>query len=394
MCGVLALAVAACSDRSVTGVVDDAAMLTRGDPSFGIPFASNLTVATANMYFGASVEPILGAPPELIPQRVAEAWAVLEQTDFPARARALAAELAKAKPDIIGLQEAAILRTEEVYDPTSTAETEYLDFLKILLADLEARHVHYVPAVQIITTDVELPKLEGLTDGGDPILSGVRLTDRDVILVRSDVPFADPFTYYYTAFLGPSFDPSIPVPVDVLRGITAVTATVHGREFRFVNTHLESEDAGGLFVIRTLQAQELTQVLAATVPSTMPMVVVGDFNSGPGRSVSEGEVRAYDVMVGSGFLDAWTLQPGPELPGFTCCHAADLSDAIPMFDQRIDMVFLANMTSLGKRAATPIVQAYVFNDQRQDLKKYGVWFSDHGAVVAHLVLPNPQMAHK
>jgi len=390
--GLLSLAMTACSDRPVTGVVDDAAMVGGQEPSYGMAAASNLKVATVNMYFGAPVEPILDAPEEEIPLRVAEAWAIVAQTDFPARARALAAQLATAKPHLIGLQEVAILRTEEVYDPTSAAETVYLDFLEILLADLEARNVHYVPAVQIVTTDVELPKLDSVVNDV-PFVSGVRLTDRDVILVRADVPFTDPFTYYYTAFLGPSFDPSIPIPVDVLRGISAVTATVHGTDFRFVNTHLESEDRGGLFAIRNAQAYELTQVLAATVPSTQPIIVVGDFNSGPGRPVSEGESpTAYELMLGSGFLDAWLLQPGPELPGFTCCHAGDLSNALPMFDQRIDLVFLANMNGLGKQGATPIVQAYLLNDRQQDLKKYGVWFSDHAATVAHIVLPNPQMA--
>jgi hypothetical protein len=58
------------------------------------------------MYVGAPVEPILAEPdPNLVPIRVAEAWATLLATDFPARARAMADEIARTRPHLVGLQE-------------------------------------------------------------------------------------------------------------------------------------------------------------------------------------------------------------------------------------------------------------------------------------------------
>jgi hypothetical protein len=390
--------IGACADRTATGPESGVAALEDGGTAFtsgamrnNSTAASNVRVATVNVYFGAPVDPILEASEDEIPLAVAEAWAIVEQTDFPSRARALAAELAKDKPHLIGLQEVAILRTEPVFDPTSPAEDEYLDFLTIIVEELAARNASYDVAVTLTTTDVELPKFDGLTDEGQPIISGVRLTDRDAILVRSDVPWSEEASNLYSVFLGPSFDPNIPIPIDVLRGWTAVTATVHGMDFRFVNTHLESEDRGALHQIRTGQAQEL---MLTFMGESRPLIVVGDFNSGPGRPLGEGEYPAYQLLLDAGYTDAWLLQPGKIDDGLTCCHAGDLSNMQPVFTQRIDLVLLRNMDGLGPHGGSPLVQASVFNDEPTDLKKYGVWSSDHAHVAAQVVLPNPQMAMK
>jgi hypothetical protein len=390
--------IGACTDRTTTGpesgvaaIEDNGSAVASGAMGGNGAAASNVRVASVNVYFGAPVDPILDAPENEIPFKVAEAWAIVEQTDFPSRARALAAELAKNKPHLIGLQEVAILRTEPVFDPTSPAEDEYLDFLAIIVDELAARNASYSVAISLATTDVELPKFDGVTDEGQPIISGVRLTDRDVILVRSDVPWTEEAAALYSVFLGPSYDPSIPIPIDVLRGWTAVTATVHGMDIRFVNTHLESEDRGPLHQIRTGQAFELSQVL---MTESRPLIVVGDFNSGPGRPLGEGEYPAYQLLMDAGYTDAWLLQPGKLDDGFTCCHVGDLSNVAPGFEQRIDLILLRNMDGLGPHSGMPLVQASLFNDQTKDLKRYGVWSSDHAHLAAHIVLPNPQVAVK
>ncbi|MDH3457700.1 MAG: endonuclease/exonuclease/phosphatase family protein [Gemmatimonadota bacterium] len=378
------LVLAACADRVPTGLSGEAAVLEQ--PAFkSANSASNLTVASVNMYFGASVEEIIDAAPEQVPVEVAKAWAILLQTDFPARARAMAAELAKAKPHLIGLQEAAILKTEEFFDPTSEAtEVVFFDFLEVLLQELHAWNAHYEVAVMQTDANVELPKLED--PFGTPYLSGVRLIDRDVILARSDVPVRDPAKALFAFWLGPATTGGV-VPIDVFRGWTAVTATVHGQDYRFVNTHLESEDRLGLHQIRTAQAFELTQVLAG---ETLPLIVLGDFNSGPGRPVSDGETPAYDLLIGSGYMDAGLLLSGSKTPENTCCHESDLSNMSADLDQRIDLVFVTNMMDLGKKGGMPIVQMSLLNEEYRDLRKYGVWSSDHASVIARFTLPNPQ----
>jgi endonuclease/exonuclease/phosphatase family metal-dependent hydrolase len=172
--------------------------------------------------------------------------------------------------------------------------------------------------------------------------------------------------------------------VDVLRGWGAVTATVDGKDFRFVNTHLESEDQQGLHAIRTAQAYELTQVLMA---ETLPLIVVGDFNSGPGRPVSEGEYTAYQLMHDFGYMDLWVDGISAKGRGNTCCHVGDLSNRHPTHDQRIDLVLYRNF-ELNQRS---LAWSWLVNEKRQDLQRYGTWSSDHAGIFSWLVFPQTGM---
>ena len=385
--GLVVFTVAACADRDVMGVNDEAAVLEQ-TPEFHIARgAGHIKVMSQNLYFGAPVEPIIEAPDLLsIAMAVDEAWQIMVDTDFPTRAKAMAAEMARARPHLIGLQEVAIYRTKESIFDQDPAETVFQDFLEILLEELEDRGAHYDIAVELTTTDVEFPKFEGMMpDGETPILSGVRLTDRDVILVRRGVPWQDPAFGLYSNWFGPGAPNPIPIPVDVLRGWTVVTATVGGKDFRFVNTHLESEDQQGLHAIRTGQAYELTQVLMA---ETLPLIVVGDFNSGPGRPVQPDEdPTAYELMLGSGYMDLWVDGISAKGRGNTCCHVGDLSNTKPTHDQRIDLVFYRNF-ELNRRS---LAWSWLVNNKRRDLKRYGTWSSDHAGIFSWLVFPKRRM---
>ena len=61
-------------------------------------------------------------------------------SDVPSRVDGMAAEIAKARPDLVGLQEVAIWRA--VYPPTFSPTG--FDFLELLLDALAARGEHYV----------------------------------------------------------------------------------------------------------------------------------------------------------------------------------------------------------------------------------------------------------
>ena len=120
--------------------------------------------------------------------------------------------------------------------------------------------------------------------------------------------------------------------------------------------------------------------------------MVGDFNSGPGRPLGVGEYPAYELMLDAGYTDVWERPAAPSGRGNSCCHADDLSNTKPQFAQRIDLIFAKNLAGLAQPSGRTIWQSNLLNDQVGDLKKYGVWTSDHAAVVSRLVLPNPQMA--
>ena len=66
---------------------------------------------TRNVYLGADLIPLAAAPDQAsFEQAAAQRFQIVLNNDFPTRAKALAAEIRKAKPDIIGVQEATIWR--------------------------------------------------------------------------------------------------------------------------------------------------------------------------------------------------------------------------------------------------------------------------------------------
>ena len=95
-----------------------------------------LTVMTRNLSFGTDLSPILAATNQFeFVTAVSAAYAQAQATDFLGRARAWADEIEHARPDLIGLQEAALWRTEAPADfsPTPNATTVQADLVGLLL---------------------------------------------------------------------------------------------------------------------------------------------------------------------------------------------------------------------------------------------------------------------
>ena len=208
---VIAVLGAGCTDRGVM----DVSPQQNAQPSAMIaspPGNPGLTVMTWNVYYGTDPTIVLAAPsPDLIPVYAAQAWALLNQTNFPQRAEALAQAIAANRPEIVGVQEAALWRIQETsdfnpMDPTPNAEEVVYDFLTLLTNALEARVQHYVVAAVDVSTDIEVPMVvldesgnPVLDESGNPVLSDIRLTDRDAVLVRKGVQYSDPQSGVYTA---------------------------------------------------------------------------------------------------------------------------------------------------------------------------------------------------
>jgi len=80
---------------------------------FSVPALAEdgVTVMTRNMYFGADLTPAIAATtvPALI-LAATHIFAVVNASDVPSRVDGMAAEIAKARPDLVGLQEVAIWR--------------------------------------------------------------------------------------------------------------------------------------------------------------------------------------------------------------------------------------------------------------------------------------------
>ena len=325
------------------------------------PFAGDrqVTVMTQNLYLGTDLAPIFTAPslPVLF-ARVGAGWAQVQSNDFPARAQAIADEIAAAKPDLVGLQEAELYRTDVPPDGSATpAETVAYEFIDLLVDALAQLGLSYERVATFRGTDIELP-------AGLPPTLDVRFTDRVSLLARTDEKTADLKLSNPQSGTYPTELPLTTVfgAISVPRGWASVDVKIRGKSFRFVTTHLEAFSP----LVRNAQAAEL---LAGPADTGLPVVAVGDFNSGPG-----GDPTAYGFLTAGGLSDAW-----PGGPGLTCCHATDLHDPSPALTKRIDLV----LTNGGFET----VSADVVGEELGDRTPTGLWPSDHAGVVATLRLP-------
>ncbi len=351
------------------GTAEDAVSSSAVDPgnAGGNKF---VTVMTRNLYIGGAVEPFFepGVTTSQIPGLAAILWATVQATDFPERAVAIADEIAETGPDLVGLQEVALWRTQfpgDSYLATGVPATEVAyDFLKILVDELRDRGLSYSAVTVRENIDVEAFTVPGFMD--------VRLTDRDAILARDDV--------MVEGTDGATFIASIAVPlggaggpeVSVVRGWTSARVKVQGVELVFANTHLEPFSP----IIQGFQAAELFGVFAG---ETRPVVLVGDFNSRPGPA-SDPNTATYRLFTGNGYVDTFgAVNPGVD--GFTCCQAPDLANPVSLLDERVDHLFLKG--ALAPRAASLV-------GEDPDDRIGGLWPSDHAGVVGSVRLEDPR----
>lgn len=317
-----------------------------------------ITVMTRNLYIGADVDQVIGAlvspdPTDDFPSLI-NAISVMQETDFPTRARALAAEIAANHPHVVGLQEVTDLDIDlSGYGVPVTIQQR---FLSTLQSELAARGLSYAVAGQV--TNIQAAPIPGIS-----------LVDYDAILVdQSRVS-------QYSLRAAQNFQLNIGVVapgVELKRGYVAIDAVVDGKTYAIASTHLESGSQPGLDQLRAAQAIELMTVLGSTAPA----IVLGDLNDVPGSLM-------YQVIGGAGFGDLWTAaRPGER--GFTCCHLPNLANESATFTQRIDFVFARGF---GDRGSITRI-----GDSRSDMVAgplHSIWPSDHAGLVANLAGPLP-----
>ncbi|MCY4355531.1 MAG: endonuclease/exonuclease/phosphatase family protein [Truepera sp.] len=341
---------------------------------------------TFNLYVGADFNKLFAArSPEEIPVLVAEIYQMIREANFTIRAQALADAIERGAPDLIGLQEVSLIRRQRpgdflVGNPIAARAVE-LDYLQILMDALEARGLEYGVVAISHESDIELPMLVG-GSAESPELDDARLTIRNVILKRVGVETRDVQEGNFTnnlvfALAG--------VQVEVTRGYASVVAKVHGREYKFVNVHLET--AGNFFsrAMQSLQASELVEILEAE--GELPIILVGDFNSPP----ESGQTSPYHILVAAGFVDAWTQRSYAfnNRLGPTCCQSEGLTNGESLLDERIDQVWV-RLPGGGSRSDSSGQIGYtrvsLLGDSPEDMLQ-GLWPSDHAGVLAELRIP-------
>jgi len=331
--------------------------------------ADDLTVMTQNLYIGTDFGPILGATS--FTQLVTAAgtgYLQVQASNFPARAQALAKVIGAAEPDVLGLQEVSLIRTGPGLN-SAPATTVTYDYLAILLQALEARGLHYTVVGVATDFDVEVP---ALLSG---IITDVRLTDREVMLVRADpkhdrLSVSNVQSSRYTTNLTVS---TLGGPVTLYRGWVSADVSLKGKgqKVRVVTTHLEPLHAG----VQGAQAQEL---LAGPGQTALPVIFIGDYNS----NADDSGAPTYAALIAAGLQDAWLLA-NPGKPGYTWGQAADLLNPTSTLSERLDLVLLQAGGGEDPLSFT-VDEAKVVGARLADKTPGGLWPSDHAGLVVSL----------
>lgn len=366
-----------------------------GGKSKGRGGGKELNVMTRNLYLGADLAPAISASGlTAFTDATGQILREVTANDFPVRAKGLAEEILKKKPDLVGLQEVALWRTGppslEVFlnsGAEPTAETVRYDYLKELLARLNKGKgkngkgkPQYRVAVEQPEFDFEAPANENGQPGDGPNgaipnaeING-RLTMRDVILVRNGagVTFKHPKAGHFASLLTVSISG---VQLQVTRGWTAVDAKVRGsKPFRFVNTHLEAFDPAS--EVPSIRARQAGELVAPGGPATskLPVILVGDLNSDD-DTVEPGDQQAYRALLGAGMRERSTDKP------LGCCLNSSLlavgaGGAVSDFNHQVDHIMTRDPKQVKLKAS------YVTG--RKPIRDF--WDSDHAGLFSSLKL--------
>ncbi len=326
-------------------------------------------IMTQNMDDGTDqtyiIAALTGQIPVPVPAAVDLTFAELQASNLGGRARLLAAQIADMKPEIVALQEAALWR----FGPTpDTANTVLFDQLGSLVSALKALGVPYDVIAVNRLIDLALP--------GDQIGGALRFTDRNAVLVRSDL---HPPTFHISNVHARTFGAALP-----FAGLTVtagwISADIHmgNSQFRFITTHLESPIQGvpEATDVQVAQAQELIHELRNL---TIPVVICGDFNSDANDGSFVDAKPTVGLIRSAGYTETWPATHGVGDLGLTWpFYLEDQFPAPPFFApftpiERIDLFFSKGMVVVGSdlvlAAAPPDPSAPPFA-------------SDHAGVIA------------
>lgn len=169
------------------------------------------------------------------------------------RSGVLADEIAAASPHLVGLQEVTAFEL-------APGVPIIIDYLDILLAQLQARGQSYVPVSSIQNVSVTLPV---------PGVGLLNYSDSEVILARSDVAVANSDGGTYGAAV------IIPGVIVVPSGRVSINAEIDGQLVRVFSTHLETSS------FAPVQEAQAAELIGKALLAPMPVILLGDFNLNP-----------------------------------------------------------------------------------------------------------------
>jgi hypothetical protein len=327
---------------------------------------------TRNLYVGADVDAVLVAltsedPDDDLPA-ILTAVETLEKTHFPARAAAVADEVARATPLVVGLQEVSEIDID--LRGLGLPLVIDLDFLDSLTLELTARGLNYTVAATVKNIEaVPVIPIPGVV---------ISLVDYDAVLVDADrVRVNSAFGRTFSQNLG-----VVAPGVELKRGWVAVEATIRGESYVIVSTHPEPDlDPLQFAELRAAQVMEI--VGDPVVAGAERAIIMGDLNDLPGSPM-------YQVLERAGFSDIWAALR-PWSVGHTCCHDYDLANQTAHFDERIDYIWSRGIGYPRAGVRGWIYRVGMLPSERVAGPYYKIWPSDHAGLVARLRSPTHQI---
>lgn len=339
----------------------------------GVGGKKGVDVYTVNVYIGADLAPALAVNPNDMEGLVAVTTAIYGQivaSDPETRMQALAADIAARQPDIVGGVE---LYKLELAPLTQAGPGQFVvtyDYLELLTEALADAGANYKVAVISQESQVVLPIMD---IAHPPALFLGRLTDREAILVRSDLP---PGQLWYNNPMTGQFQTRIVIEnvLDLKRGWCSIDTFIRGDRVRVILSHLETE------AVAQVQYAQAMELLAGPAATSIPVLLMGDFNTDPLRRDG---TATYSLFTQAGFKDSW-LELNKSIPegGLTWGHDPLLANPNDPFETRIDLV-LYRGAILMPTAAEPI-------DIVTGLASAPLWATDHKALEASFNIGNPQ----
>ena len=370
------------------------AWMTGATASAAPPTSTDVQVMTQNQYVGANLFPLIPAlasgDPDTINSALVSIIGTISANRTVDRVNALSSEILDRKPDFVGIQEAWLIWCEPI-DRAPCTNPEFRGAWGDHLAQTEGRLAGaYTKAAYIENFEFGYPFWDSQGNVGFAYV-----LDRDAVFVRNGVAYSLPVpgTDYpcatpFTAGSGCTFNVNTPLDFNgdgtpeayILHGFLVVDATIGGKPYRFVNTHLENGYVDGFpGVIQSAQAFQILQATAGTAVERK-LIVVGDMNSDPSDAVDpESPIPAtpYMLFAGAGFSDVWLHRPG-DVAGLTCCQDEDLLNRESMLMRRIDLI-------MSREAPRTVKDARLIGEVAADrLGPPGrsLWPTDHASVAA------------
>lgn len=330
---------------SAVPVLAGAALLVAAPGAMAAKKTTDVSVMTRNVFLGADLPPLAVAQPGAdFEQKAGAMLAEVTAGDPAGRMKLVGREIAKARPDLVGLQEISLWRTGPKGDPAPATDVRF-DFLGQIRKELKKRHASYRVVAKKLGFNVEGPTDQGVD---------VRLSLGDVVLARKGVKVKhsrsglfDSQLHFNTASLG---------DVNTSRSWNALDATVRGARIHLVNAHLEAYSPD----IRLDQAKEL---VAGPLKSKRPTILVGDLNSGPNLEKPE-DRPPYEAIAAAGFKPRRIAKP-------SCCF--NELDGDTGWDHNVDWIMSKPGLKLLRSSITG-----------REKTATGFHPADHGGVVSVL----------